>query len=255
MCYIYTKANTTSFLIMKTFSTTLGIVSLLSLSIFSSCDDDFIGLKGEGPVVEENRTAPDFDQVSLSIPARVFIEQGPKEEMRLVAQENVLENIETYVRGGELMIKFDKNVRKHEPITIYLTTPEVHSLSVSGSGDIIGENMIEAESLSVHISGSGGVELEVETEDLRTNISGSGKCTYQGQVDEHTIRISGSGDVNSFELQSLKAVVHVSGSGNSRLWVTDELDVRISGSGNVFYEGNPRVTSSISGSGKVIPNN
>jgi hypothetical protein len=240
---------------MKTKRIALAMVGLLSLSVFTACDDHYMGIRGSGPTVEEHRTVQDYNEISLSIPARVYLQQGPTEEIRIIAQENVLENIETYVRNGNLKIKFDRNVRRHEPITIYLTTPEITSLSISGSGDVIGENTIETESLSVHISGSGEADLEVITDELRTDISGSGKVYYTGEAGEQNIHISGSGDVHAFDLLSNSAEVHVSGSGNSMLWVTDHLDVRVSGSGDVEYKGNPHITSRISGSGKVRPKN
>ncbi|AHM59961.1 hypothetical protein D770_08490 [Flammeovirgaceae bacterium 311] len=241
---------------MKTARIAITVLSLLSLSVFTACEDDFRGsIRGSGPVVEENRSISDYHEISLSVPATIYLQQGPKEEVRLRAQENVLDNIETYVRGGNLKIKFDRNVRRHEPITIYLTTPDISSISISGSGDVIGENTIEAESLTVHISGSGEADLAVETDELRTHISGSGKTYYSGNAGWHNIHISGSGDVHAFDLLSHTAEVHVSGSGNSMLWVTDELDVRVSGSGDVTYKGNPHITSRISGSGKVRPKN
>ncbi len=238
---------------MKTNQIALTLIALLGLSLFSACDDDVIGIKGEGPVVEEIRTVADYDEIELSVPARVYLQQGPAEEVRLMAQENVLENIDMYVRGGALKIKFDKNVRRHDPITIYLTTPSISSLSVSGSGDIIGEDIIDSESLTVNISGSGQMDLEVNTQELRTSISGSGKSFLSGVADWHSIHISGSGDVSAYELETKSAEVHVSGSGNSMLWVTDALDVRISGSGDVYYQGSPSITTHISGSGKVMP--
>ena len=46
--------------------------------------------------------------------------------------------------------------------------------------------------------------------------------------------------------------ISISGSGNCRCWVENDLEVRVSGSGSVYYKGDPeKVDARISGSGKV----
>ncbi len=46
--------------------------------------------------------------------------------------------------------------------------------------------------------------------------------------------------------------LHVSGSGEVVVAVSDELMIDISGSGSVTYIGDPKVEQEISGSGKVV---
>ena len=228
------------------------LFGIFGLLLLSACDDDVFGIKGEGPVVNEYRSVHDFQEIELAVSATVFLSQGPKEEIRIEAQENILNNLETHVQGSTLKIKFDKNVRKHSHIRIWITSPEINGIAVSGSGSFKGANKIESDFLSVNVSGSGDVELELEAEQLHTAISGSGKCDYSGMAEQHTITISGSGNVHGYDLQTKRSNVHVAGSGNAQVWTSERLDVQISGSGNVIYKGSPTtINSHISGSGKV----
>ena len=58
------------------------------------------------------------------------------QSIRIDAQQNILDNIETFVNNEVLTIKFDKNVGRHEEIYVYLTIANLKQLGISGSGDI-----------------------------------------------------------------------------------------------------------------------
>lgn len=236
---------------MKNFKFLKAAYLLAALAVFSSCDDDVFGIKGEGDVVDEYRSVSDFDAISAGIPGNIYLKQGEKEEILIEAQPNILDNIQTSVRNGELTIKFDRNVRGHQEINIYLTTPDIKEISLSGSGNLEGQNLIKTRDLAVSVSGSGDVDLEVETEELSSFVSGSGKIQYTGFTEDHELKISGSGDIKAFELESNYAKVRISGSGEARLFVNEELEAKISGSGDIEYKGSPKISSKISGSGKI----
>jgi hypothetical protein len=65
------------------------------------------------------------------------------------------------------------------------------------------------------------------------------------------IAISGSGDLYAENLETRNAEVHVSGSGECKLFVSGKLQASVSGSGDVYYKGEPVVKAHVSGSGKV----
>ena len=223
---------------------------LLSFTL-GSCSEEMWGIKGEGPIVEEERSLEAFHSISNSITAKVYLEQVPQEEVRIEAQENMLANLLMEVENGTLRIGWDENVRSHDGITIYITIPEVKELKLSGSGEIIGRNTIKGASLEVNISGSGEANLTAEVEEVEGAVSGSGELVLKGQSEELGLRVSGSGEINALEMETAEAEVQVSGSGDCFVNVRDYLQVSISGSGDVGYKGQPEVDSSISGSGDL----
>jgi hypothetical protein len=93
---------------------------------------------------------------------------------------------------------------------------------------------------------------ELTGKQFSAEISGSGKIKVPGRVETEEVHISGSGDFDGESLQSQTAEVIVSGSGKSKLWVTDALTVHVSGSGDVEYYGNPKLSKHVSGSGELI---
>ena len=229
---------------------------LLVANLFLACSADSQnwygnGMKGEGPKVTETIDLPSFDAIGLNINADIYLSQG-NQSVKIEAQKNILDNIVKEVEGDQWKIKFDKKVRNHEAIKIWISVPELTEVAVSGSGDVMGESSFKGlGKLRLAISGSGNIELDASSSSLDVAISGSGDIETGGSTGDCQIRISGSGDVTAKDLQAKTCSVRIAGSGDASVNVKDNLEVAIAGSGDVVYSGNPKVRSKISGSGDV----
>jgi hypothetical protein len=219
--------------------------------IFASCEK----VVGEGPVVTETRNISNFSGVDLRVSGNVYFTQSPDFKVEVRAQQNILGVLETYVANNKLVIRFDNDVivRRHENVTVNISAPDLNSLRVSGSGDVMTTGPLHPSSMEIDISGSGSITVnELETDYLDATISGSGDIKIiNGSANEEKLRISGSGDMDLANVLAESVTTTTSGSGDIRVHVTERLSVTISGSGSVFYRGQPVIDTRISGSGKV----
>ncbi|MBN1820859.1 MAG: DUF2807 domain-containing protein [Prolixibacteraceae bacterium] len=207
---------------------------------------------------KEKRDVPSFTEISLRVPGVLYIKQGNSQSVEIEAKSTTLEKIETEVKGGELIIKFEnerffwRNFKPGE-IEINITVPEIEALGISGSGDIIAQDRIETGSMDLSISGSGDIKLaDLKASRVKASISGSGDIAVEGGgAGEASVSISGSGNVDMENFEAKDVSVRVSGSGNARISASDNLEVRVAGSGDVYYTGNPNIDSSVAGSGSI----
>lgn len=206
---------------------------------------------------DEVRDLPPFTKIALKISGKVYLVQGNTQSVKIVAEDETLEEIITEVKERTLSIKFpNTNIfRNWNPgkIEIFITVPGIDALSVSGSGDIISKE-INSRILDLAVSGSGNIDIEkLTSEQVSTAVSGSGNISLRGSgvAKELKARISGSGNIDASEFEAENVEVQTSGSGNCSVISNGEIKARISGSGNVNYSGNPAIDSSVSGSGKV----
>ncbi|HRV85374.1 MAG TPA: head GIN domain-containing protein [Saprospiraceae bacterium] len=228
------------------------LFSFLFLGVISLQAQNWRGqISGEGPVVEKNLSLSEIDALGLSISATVHLMQGNSQQIRIKAQQNIIDNIETDVSGGTWNIEFDQNVRRHESIDIYVTLKNIKKLAVAGSGSIIGEKEINTGEIVLAVAGSGDIILDLQASKAKMGISGSGNIRLNGHASSTDISISGSGSVRALGFESDNCSVSIAGSGNCEVDVNNDLKVSVSGSGNVLYEGAPSIHSSIIGSGKV----
>jgi hypothetical protein len=211
--------------------------ALVLLIGLSSCEKDAI--RGEGQVVTEVRTTPDFIAIDMGGASKVHISYGTAFSVEVKGYANLAPLYTTRVSNNKLILGFKNNYNiRNDNTEVFITMPDLKDLHLSGSGDSdISGNFPHNTSLSLSISGSADIDMK------------------GGSTDDLDIQISGSGNINVFPLTAKNADISISGSGKVRTQVINHLGVSISGSGRVYYKGSPQIQSKISGSGEVIKQN
>jgi len=211
-------------------------------------------VKGSGKVVNKTRNVGAFDKVAVAGSFDVFLVKGDEGKIDIKIEDNLLNHLITNVDNGKLKIKWKKgiNIRSNKTTQITVFYKDINAVAMSGSGDIVGKDLIKSNDFGLAVAGSGDIDLQLEANTLKAAISGSGDINLKGKAKEFTASISGSGEISAYDLISEKAVLKISGSGDMTLTVSNELVVRVSGSGGVKYKGNPRIEDiKVSGSGMV----
>ena len=234
----------------------------------------------------ETKDVSTFTKISFRVSGKLYLRQGSPQKVEIEGKKDALEKIEVEVDGDRLIIKREGNSwmdwsfgDDDDKVNVYVTVKDIEGLSVSGSGDLIGQGKITSSELDLNVSGSGSLQLEASVSgDLEADVSGSGeivlkgscrnydsdvsgsgridlavaiseKATFgvsgsgkiqaSGTANEVKTNISGSGKVLAANLETNKCEVRISGSGDVEINVKSELDANISGSGSVTYKGNP----------------
>lgn len=248
---------------------------ILATLALSACFGFGRTVRGTGSVVEETREVNGISGVELATLGHLFIEVGDTESLHIEAQGNLIEYLETVVRGGTLRIETQDgvNLRSNQPVNYYLTVTELDSIEISSSGDIDAPDLeagrfsitisssgnlemgdLEADSLTVRISSSGDVRMGVlNANTLNVDITSSGNLDIAGgEVGSQDINISSSGNYRAQDLESAEADVRLSSSGSATIWVQEHLKADLNSSGDLRYRGRPQVDSTTDSSGEVI---
>src|SRR3954471_1061810 len=223
----------------------------LAATFYTSCDK----VVGEGPVTTTDRTLNQFSAIDVSVPAEIYYYTGSEFKVQIQAQQNITDLIESNISGSTLQLRFNRNnVNIKSPgVRINITSPNVNSIRISGSGNLYAPIRIEAEHFQLSLSGSCGAEIDsLIANSFASSISGSGHIkVQQGSAHDVEVEISGSGNIDMLGVTAANVTTHSSGSGTIKVTATNKLDTHISGSGRVYYKGSPDISSDISGSGGV----
>ena len=214
-------------------------------------------VKGNGTIIEKNRSVGSFEGIAVAGSFDVILVRGEEGRIKLEVEENLESYLETEVDGGTLKVRWKRgaNIQTTKKTTVTVQFEKIHEVALSGSGDVRSKSVIQAEAIEVALAGSGDIDLELDAGTVKSAISGSGDIRLHGKASALDAAVSGSGDTDASELQCEKADLAISGSGNMRVNVSQELKARISGSGNIKYTGNPgREDVKVSGSGSVSKN-
>jgi hypothetical protein len=242
---------------MKQRSMWLTLIILITASLacaVPSIPSGIRTIKGSGNVVTKDRDVSGFDSVALLGFGRVIITQGDEESLTVETDDNLMQYIETRVRGGTLELGFTEDDILLDPsdsIIFRLSLVDLTALDSSGAGKFEIDEL-DADRLEVTLSGAGDIRIDSLTAtDLVVTVSGAGNIEVAGQVKTQEVNLNALGNYNAPDLESQAATVRISGAGSASIWALDTLDVTISGAGNVEYFGSPEVSKNISGVGKV----
>lgn len=196
-------------------SMVLGISLLYACNVNTNGESNGKRVEGKGDLVEKTISLDKFTMLDIKGQADVKVTYGPKQIVKVQAQENILELLDFTINAGKLTIgtKNNYSITNSKGITIDIVTPEaITDYDISGAG-------------KVDISGK-------PQQDLNIKIAGAAKFeAFDVDVDNVNIEIAGAADC---DVKAIKT-----------------LNVSIAGTGSVRYKGDPAVTKSIAGIGSV----
>ena len=233
---------------IRTIPLVIALVSFLGMG----CEELGDCERGRGPIVSKRLDLPSFHRLKLSGSDKVILRQGRQQEVTVEGQQNIIDLVQLEVRKGEWDIRTRGCIRQHERMVYYITVPDIRSLSVEGSGDIIGQSIFISPQMAFEVTGSGSITADIETAAVDAEVTGSGRLILNGKSKAVDIEITGSGECDTYAVQGSEIEVGIEGSGKAYVTALNLLKVDIKGSGEVYYRGSPVVHSSITGSGKLI---
>ena len=232
----------------------LFILLAISILIMPSCRyRNRHHVSGDGPTHTETRNLTGFTGVESRGSIDLEVSQGDY-LVRVEADQNLLQYIETVVENGRLVVQFKDGISigDYHTAKLYVRSPEFSVIEARGSGNIKGNGSISNKNkMDVTVDGSGEMELSVDCPTIITHTNGSGDINLRGETRNLEAGVGGSGNVLLSDLKAENVKVSIHGSGNVEVYASEMLDATISGSGNVSYKGSPKITTTVHGSGEV----
>ncbi len=225
----------------------------ITAMFFIACGFNGETVNGNGNRKSETRNVSNTTKINVVGGMDVFVVPGSS-SVKVEGDENILQFIETRLDDGWLEIKTRDHINIHSstPIKVYVTTPEITGLKVTGSGNLTcSDRFSSSNNISFNITGSGNITANINAPAVNAGITGSGNMYIKGETRNVDIRVTGSGNYNSPDLKAENATVEILGSGDASLFADANLKASISGSGDIKYRGNAAVHKNMAGSGSV----
>ena len=227
---------------------------------------------GDGPVVEKGFAKDPFQGVSLDGSFDVNIKQGAVQNVVISGNENIIDKLRMDVMDGVLYISLEPGNYFNYDLMVNLTMTTLESVALDGSGDIVigtfvgldnlevrldgsgdinSDGVLEASIADINLDGSGDIDLKLKAKEVTVLLQGSGDIDLAGTTSKLSVELEGSGDINAFKLESLNCEAVLDGSGDIRVYASENLDAQLDGSGSIRYKGEPKVNAEIDGAGTV----
>ncbi|MBU2945928.1 head GIN domain-containing protein [Zobellia uliginosa] len=232
-------------------------IAFLVTLFLSSCGFDVnigdfgTGEKGNGTVVTAKReVTEEFTNISASEGLTVYVTQSNKFDIKVEADENIIDLIATDINNGKLRIHAKQNIGRATK-TVYVSLPVISNLSASSGSQVRVENTIKSDDLELDGSSGGQINVDVVADVIDIDVSSGAGINVSGKANRGDIDASSGGNINAKTLSLKTCTADASSGGNVKVLVSENLEADASSGGNVAYSGNATVKTKKSVSGNV----
>ena len=238
---------------MKTKTTKLAFVFLMTVVCTSCVIEAFNGIKGDRNVVTENRKiTEDFTAIRTSTGLDVNITQENQNAVIVEADENLQNLIVTEVENGVLKIYSEKNIWSAKSKKVHVSIKTLNSLKASSGSDVRTVKKIQSKEISIGASSGASVRMTVVANSIATNTSSGATIRVSGSADNHAAKASSGSSIKAYDLISKNVIVNVSSGANIDIHASEKIEARASSGGDIDYKGTPKKVLRRSSSGGSI---
>lgn len=228
----------------------IAMITVLSLSL-QGCVSVLTGERGNGNIVSEERSIGAFNGIELSGGFDVELTHSGQKTLKITTDENLLDNIETYVRNDVLHVN-SRDVGNATEMKLVIHYEDIEHITSSGAVEIRTRETLVADEFGFESSGASEAYLQLDVGTVYFDFSGASETEIIGKAEKLVFEDSGACELKAYELETGMAEIEISGAGEARVNVSQELSASVSGAGNVYYRGNPeRIRENVSGAGGI----
>ncbi|WP_276390000.1 head GIN domain-containing protein [Eudoraea chungangensis] len=239
--------------------TTLARITIaFILALFlSSCafDIDFgQGVKGNGAVTTDERPITgEFTVVSAAEGLDVYVTQAPEFEIRVEADENVIDLIATDIKGDKLKIHCTQNIGRATK-KIFVTLPEITGLYASSGADLVANGIIEADKITLNASSGSDLNAEIMADEANADTSSGADMRLSGEAISLQASASSGAGINAKNLIVQNCKANASSGADISVNVSESLVADASSGADIRYTGEASIQAKNSVSGSVRKN-
>ena len=189
---------------------------------------------GSGKPVTKQVPVNPFNEICMKGPMSLKFFFFFFSKMEITADDNIVDLISATFQGGVLVLAIQDNVSFStcSPLEVSISHPNLKAIDLKGSGNI--------------------QVLNLNEDKFTASISGSGNMDLDGTVEHCVLSLRGSGNFDALPLKSNNLELALSGSGNIFCTAINSAQVHLSGSGNVKVYGKPiHKSQNRTGSGNI----
>lgn len=199
----------------------------------------------------------DFSAVAVSAGIQLFLTQGNTEQARVVADEEVINEVLVEKSGKGIQVHwrdngnfFRRNNQKRDA-KVYISYKYLSSIAASSGSSLETENPLKTDQLEATVSSGASLKIHVLAKNLQVSSSSGATATITGTVANTDVQGSSGSSINAYELSTDYAKATASSGADIRLNVNKGLDATSSSGGSIRYKGSADLKNTSSRSGSV----
>ena len=198
-------------------------------------------IEGNGKMVTREVPVQSFDALKASGIYELNLRQGPKESVKIEADENLQDLFIVHNEGSKLIIEMKKlehkNLNIHDKLKVYITFKNLKTLDLSTIGNVRSDEQLSFGDLEVNNKSVGHVDLNLTANKLDLKNKSVGNVKLRGKAQEAVLINSGVGSIQAgnFLVQTMN--IENTGVGSAEVNAEKNIKVKDSFLGKVRNKG------------------
>lgn len=206
-------------------------------------DNDKERIEGSGNVITKDFTVKSFDELTASGVFSLHLSQGDKEQVKIEAEDNLMDLFIVENDGSKLTIhmKKDVSIDTRKKMTVYVTFKSLKNMSLGMVGGTSSDDKLKFADLKLKNQSVGSVNLNMTLQTLHLENESVGTLKLAGSADNAVIKSNSVGSVQAGDFIVQKMEIDNNGVGSATVNAEKELKVSDSFLGKVNNKGNATV--------------
>lgn len=206
-------------------------------------DNDKDRIEGSGNMITKEVTVRSFDELTAHGIFNLQLSQGDKEQVKIEADDNLMDLFIVENDGSALNIHMKKDVHfnSKKKMTVYVTFKTLKKMYLSMVGGTSSDDKLKFSELRLKNQSVGSVNLNMTLQTLNLENESVGNLKLTGSADNAVIKSNSVGSVQAGDFVVQKMEIDNNGVGSATVNAEKELKVSDSFLGKVNNKGNATV--------------
>ncbi len=218
------------------------MVAIFAGNVFSQ--QKMMPVSGNGIVKTETRDVEKFEFLDVKA-VDVFLKQGESAEIKIEAEDNILEHISTEVVNDTLKIRLlsDVGFERIKPIKVFLVSPSVKGIRATAGSSVTVEGTLSGERLVCYFTAGSNFDGGLSFTEYSADLKAGSIFNVTGKVDSFNLNISGGAKFNGKDLIATNAQARVSGGSKASITAEGKSSIASIGGSKVTFYGDRGMVS------------
>lgn len=233
---------------MKIKSTVIALI-LLAIIPFSSNAQT---IKGNEKIKTDVRSISGFNKLVVQGQAELYVTQESVENVKIEADENLIELLQTSVNNGVLYVIVPSNIKKAKQITVSVAYRSLKQIILMNEIELKSDRANSFDDIEIICGNNAKVNFEFTAKNASIKAHDFSNVSLRGYTENLLVESTDDTELNAFDLQSDVCTVVGSGYAEISVNVKKSISIVMSGSSNLFLMGEPAISQRIFNSSGLI---
>lgn len=231
--------------------TRLVLSFLLASGLLLSCNNIF-SEQGNGTIISEVRDVAAFSGLDVCCGVSVELRQADKQNVEVIADENVVKHVVTEVKGNTLHIRRDSYNINPTSLKVVVSFVSLTDIDASSGSAINCPDAVQFDQLTTDASSGSSVSLKITAAAITSDASSGSNIAIEGNAGKATFSASSGASIDAGGLQTDVANLQASSGASVSLLVKNQVNAQASSGGSVNVAGNPQARQVSESSGGSV---